>query len=139
MALKNEAFKLVKELQKHHLTLMLAESVTGGLMAHQLASVKGVSDVFHGSIVCYAECIKTDFLGVSSKLIEKYTAESQIVTDHLARELKKMNSADICAAVTGLAAAGGTETKGKPVGTIFFSIVYRNRLHRRKKYFAVHH
>jgi nicotinamide-nucleotide amidase len=57
------------------------------------------------------------------------------VTERLARNLKSIISADIHAAVTGLASAGGSETKDKPVGTVFFSIVYKGKIRNFRKQF----
>jgi nicotinamide-nucleotide amidase len=126
---------LVKTLMEKKLTVALAESITCGLAAHQLNIVKGTSQVLKGSIVCYNENVKTDLLKVSPTLIKKYTAESQQVTDELAKKLHNLIEADIYAAVTGLAAAGGSETKEKPVGTVFLSILYKKRMMREEKQF----
>ena len=117
------------------MTLAFAESMTCGLAAHSLSSVKGVSEVLIASMVCYHEKAKTGLLRVPSALIKKYTAESQEVTDRMATELAKIVDADICAAITGLAAEGGSETRDKPVGTVFFSIVLNGKLHSYKHRF----
>jgi nicotinamide-nucleotide amidase len=133
--MKRVANTLVKTLQQKKLTLALAESVTCGLAAHQLSLVKGTSDVLQGSIVCYDEKVKRGLLQVSKALIEKHTTESQQVTDALAKNLEGLLEADIYAAITGLADEGGSETKEKPVGTVFLSIYYKRRFFRRRKLF----
>lgn len=127
--------KLVKLLKKKELTLALAESVTCGLMSHQLSNVIGTSDVFIGSIVCYSEKVKRNVCKVPCSLLEKYTAESQEVTDALAENLSSIFNADIYMAVTGLAAPGGSERPGKPVGTVFITVSYKDQLHRLEKRF----
>ncbi|MBS1625254.1 MAG: nicotinamide-nucleotide amidohydrolase family protein [Bacteroidetes bacterium] len=127
--------KLVQTLRKEDLTLALAESMTCGLAAHQLSTCIGTSEVLIGSIVCYSPLVKTSLLGISEKTIQKYTAESQEVTDQLARGLKKLIRADIHAALTGLAAPGGSETRDKPVGTVFISVLYQNKLYNERKRF----
>ena len=124
---------LVRLLLKNELTIAFAESVTCGMAAHQLSTVIGTSTVFMGSIVCYQESVKKDLFGIPAGIIKKYTAESQQVTDLLAKKLGKLINADIHAAITGLAAPGGSETKIKPVGTIFFSVVYKRKLHTLRK------
>jgi nicotinamide-nucleotide amidase len=126
---------LVKFCRKNNLTLAFAESVTCGLAAHQLSQVKGTSDAFKGSLVCYNGDVKTNLLKIPKKLIEKYTAESQRVTDEMAKNLKRIFSADVYAAITGLASPGGSETKSKPVGTVFFSVWYKNKLYKLRKQF----
>src|SRR4051812_24642349 len=113
--MKRTANNLVKTLQQKKLTLALAESVTGGLAAHRLSLLKGAGDVLQGGIVCYNEKVKHGLLKVSKALIEKHTAESQRVTDELAKNLKSLLEADIYGAMTGLADEGGSETKQKPV------------------------
>ena len=57
------------------------------------------------------------------------------MTDLLANNLCKIIPADICAAITGLAAPGGSETKIKPVGTVFYSFVFRRKMLKQRKYF----
>ena len=133
--MKKPANHLIKTLQQKKYTLALAESVTCGMAAQKLSLVKGTSDVLQGSIVCYTTNAKCNVLKVDKALIEKYTSESQQVTDELAKKLRKLIKATIHAAVTGLADEGGSETKDKPVGTIFISVYYKRKLHRRKKIF----
>ena len=127
--------KVIRTLQDHGLTLALAESMTCGLIAGTLASAPGVSEVLMGSAVCYHETAKSCLLNVPPRLIKKHTAESQQVTDRMALELRRVLQADMYAAVTGLASPGGSETKTKPVGTVFFAVWFRNKLHRYRKQF----
>lgn len=127
--------KLVQTLRQKQLTLALAESVTCGIAAHQLSTCIGTSDVLMGSIVCYSPDVKVSLLGIGERTIARHTPESQAVTDLLARRLKRLISADIYAAVTGLAAPGGSETKQKPVGTVFLSVLYRNKLYKQRVLF----
>jgi len=133
--MKSEVHQLINLLIEKKLKLALAESVTCGLASHQLNIVKGTSDVFMGSIVCYNEKTKEGLLNIKPSLIKKFTAESQQVTDALARSLPRLIFADIYAAITGLCSPGGSETKVKPVGTIFFSIFYRGQLKNGRKMF----
>jgi nicotinamide-nucleotide amidase len=126
---RNKKVRLfIDVLRERGLTLALAESMTCGLAAHQLSTKKGTSEVLKGSVVCYTEEMKCRALGISKSLIEKYSAESAQVTKALAESIRRLVSADIYAAVTGLAAAGGSETNSKPVGTVFFAVKYRGRM-----------
>jgi nicotinamide-nucleotide amidase len=127
--------KLIILMMEKKATLALAESVTCGLAAHKLSTVKGTSEVLRGSIVCYHEDVKKELLKVDKRLISKYSAESVQVTDSLVKNLKQLIKADVYAAITGLASAGGSETKNKPVGTIYYSIMMKNEIHRMKKVF----
>lgn len=102
-------------LKARGLTLGLAESLTGGLVASRLTNVVGASDWFRGSIVSYASEVKFDLLDVP---------EGPVVTADAAKAMaegaRKALGADIGLAVTGV--AGPTEQDGQPVGTVFFGI-----------------
>jgi|SRR6185436_6630629 len=126
---------LVNFLKENNLTIALAESMTCGLAAHKLGTISGTSDVLKGSVVCYSENVKTGLLKIKKQLIDKHTAESQKVTDALVLNLSKIITANIHGAVTGLASAGGSETRSKPVGTVFYSLLYKKRLYRMKMKF----
>jgi nicotinamide-nucleotide amidase len=123
---------LIKTLREKKLTLAMAESVTCGLAAHKLSTMPGVSEVLVGSIVCYTPEIKISLLKVPKKLINKYSCESAQVTRSLVQNLCKLIKADLHVAVTGLASPGGSETKNKPVGTIFISVCYKNKIHSKR-------
>jgi nicotinamide-nucleotide amidase len=129
------AHTLANYLKTNNLSIAFAESITCGLVAHRLGNIIGASDFLKGSIVCYDEAVKTNLLKISKTLLKQYTAESQQVTDELAKNLSSLFKADIYAAVTGLATSGGSETARKPVGTVFYSIYYHDNFYRLKKKF----
>lgn len=126
---------LVKKLQKRSVKIALAESITCGLATSKLGVYKGVASILAGSVVCYTPEVKGDLLKVRKSTMDEYTCESQEVTDELAQNLVSVIEADLHAAITGLACAGGSETKEKPVGTVFFSIFYKSRLFRERRLF----
>ncbi|MCE3259161.1 MAG: hypothetical protein K0S12_802 [Bacteroidetes bacterium] len=125
----------IKTLLQKQLTLALAESMTCGLAAHKLSTVKGTSEVLKGGVVCYNEDVKKDLLKVPVSLIKRHTCESKEVTERLAKNLAGLIKADIHAAVTGLASGGGSESKEKPVGTVFFCIKMGSRLYHERRLF----
>ena len=98
-------------LRARSLSLGLAESVTGGLVAARLTGVPGASEVFRGSIVSYASEVKYDLLGVP---------EGPVVTAEAAAEMaagaRRVLGAHIGLALTGV--AGPDEQEGQPVGTL---------------------
>jgi nicotinamide-nucleotide amidase len=102
-------------LRTRGLTLGLAESVTGGLVASRLTNAVGASEWFRGSIVSYASEVKFSILGVP---------EGPVVTEEAAKAMadgaRKVLGADIGLAVTGV--AGPAEQDGQPVGTVFFGL-----------------
>jgi nicotinamide-nucleotide amidase len=127
--------QFIKSLKSMNLTLSLAESMTCGLATHFLSTCKGTAEVLKGSIVCYTPEVKTSLLGVPAPLIKKFSAESKQVTEALAKKLARQIPADICAGITGLASAGGSETSSKPVGTVFFAIRYKTKIYNYRHVF----
>lgn len=124
--------KLINTLKEKQMTLVIAESITCGLAAHRLSAIPGISEVLAGSIVCYSPEMKMSLLKVPGKIIEKHTCESAQVTKSLAENLHKVMKADLYAAATGLASPGGSETKEKPVGTVFLSVCYKSKTYNQR-------
>lgn len=124
--------EFVKAMKEQGLTLALAESITCGMAAEMLATAIGTSDVLQGAIVCYTPEVKHSLLKIPKEVIEKHTCESMEVTRLLATHLKKLIKADVYAALTGLASPGGSETKAKPVGTVFICVKFRNKLYKKR-------
>jgi nicotinamide-nucleotide amidase len=102
-------------------TLCTAESCTGGNIAHMITSVPGSSDYFKGSVVAYANSIKTELLGIDGKVIRKNGAVSEPVVTAMAEGARRLLKADFAVATSGVAGpAGGTEEK--PVGTLWTAV-----------------
>jgi nicotinamide-nucleotide amidase len=103
------------------LSLATAESCTGGLVGGRITDVPGSSDVFAGAVVCYANRLKTEMLGVAPEMIAKHGAVSEAVAKAMAEGGRARLGVDLAVAVTGIAGpSGGTEEK--PVGTVWFAI-----------------
>jgi nicotinamide-nucleotide amidase len=99
-------------------TLSLAESCTGGLVAHRITEVSGSSDYFIEGTVTYANEAKINTLSVPKELIEAHGAVSAEVAEAMARGMRERSKTDFAISVTGIAGpTGGTEEK--PVGTVF--------------------
>lgn len=102
-------------------TLTIAESCTGGYLAHQVTSTPGASKYFNGSFVTYAESRKTAILGVPAELISDKGVVSQEVAIAMARGARRLMQADYALSTTGIAGPdGGTEAI--PVGTIWIGL-----------------
>jgi nicotinamide-nucleotide amidase len=112
---------VVRLLTKQKRTLALAESCTGGLIAHQITNVPGASKVFLGGIVAYGNEVKEKFLGVRPETLEKFGAVSENVAREMAEGARKKFGADFAIAVTGIAGPTGG-TRSKPVGTVFIAL-----------------
>jgi nicotinamide-nucleotide amidase len=98
-------------LRERGLTLGLAESVTGGLVAGRITNVPGASEVFVGSVVSYASEVKFELLGVDRGPVVSEAAAAQ-----MAEGARRVLGADVGLALTGV--AGPTEQDGMPVGTL---------------------
>jgi nicotinamide-nucleotide amidase len=98
-------------LRERGLTLGLAESVTGGLIAGRITNVPGASEVFRGSIVSYASDVKFDVLGVPEGPVV-----SEAAAMAMAAGAQRVLACDVALSVTGV--AGPTEQDGMPVGTL---------------------
>jgi nicotinamide-nucleotide amidase len=102
-------------------SLSIAESCTGGNIAHMITGVPGSSSYFKGSIVAYSNNIKNKFLDVSEEDLLNYGAVSKQVVIQMAEGAKKMFGTDYAIATSGIAGPGGG-TKQKPVGTVWFAV-----------------
>ncbi len=117
-SLENTVVALLKE---KGLTLACAESCTGGLISKRLTDLSGVSEVFLGGCVTYANEAKEKLLGVRHETLEVYGAVSEQVAREMAKGVRERLGADIGISVTGIAGPTGG-TPEKPVGTVYLGI-----------------
>jgi nicotinamide-nucleotide amidase len=108
-------------LSEKKLTIAVAESCTGGLIANRLTDVSGSSAYFERGVVTYSNQAKIDLLGVPSDIIETHGAVSEETARKMAEGVRKMAGTDIGLSSTGIAGPGGG-TKEKPVGTVFIAL-----------------
>jgi nicotinamide-nucleotide amidase len=102
------------------LTVAVAESLTGGLVAAALTSVPGSSVVFRGGIVAYATDLKDALLGVPSDLLARDGAVHPDVAAAMASGVRERLGSSFGVATTGVAGPGPAE--GKPAGTVFVAV-----------------
>lgn len=111
-------------LRERNFTLCTAESCTGGNLARLITSVPGCSDYYRGTVVAYANEIKTGILGVDPHLIAKHGAVSEPVAIAMAEGARALMNTDFAVSTTGIAGpAGGSDTK--PVGTVWIAVSHR--------------
>ena len=103
------------------LTIGLAESCTGGLIAHRLTQIPGSSAYVDRGVVCYSNQAKMDLLGVSKSLLVKHGAVSPQVGKAMAQGIRKWSGVDLGLSVTGIAGPGGG-TVSKPVGLVHIGL-----------------
>ena len=116
--LENVVVRLLTEQKK---SLALAESCTGGNIAHRVTNVPGASAVFWGGAVSYANAAKETLLGVRAETLREHGAVSEAVARELAAGIRERSGADFALAVTGIAGPDGG-TPEKPVGTVFLAL-----------------
>ncbi len=102
-------------------TLAVAESCTGGFIAHRVTNVPGASAVFMQGFVTYANAAKTRALAVPAALIEAHGAVSAEVVTAMAEGARAAAGTDHALATTGIAGPGGG-SEAKPVGTVFIAL-----------------
>ena len=102
-------------------TLSVAESCTGGNIAHMITSNPGSSAYFKGGVIAYSNEIKIKLLDVPSEMIEKHGAVSQQVAEGMAIGAQKALNADYSISTTGIAGPDGG-TAEKPVGTVWIAV-----------------
>ena len=117
----NLALIIGRMLIKSSQTLAVAESCTGGNIAHFITSNSGSSAYFKGGVVAYSNEIKSKLLEVPSEMIDTYGAVSQQVAESMAIGAQKVLNADFSIATTGIAGPDGG-TAEKPVGTVWIAV-----------------
>jgi nicotinamide-nucleotide amidase len=101
-------------------SLAVAESCSGGFLAHLLTAVPGASHYFLGGVVAYSNHLKKRFLGVDDEALVKEGAVSQVVVEQMALGIQKQTGADYAIATSGIAGPeGGSDDK--PVGTVWIA------------------
>lgn len=108
-------------LEGRGMTLGLAESCTGGMIASRITDVPGSSAYFSGGVVAYDNRVKENVLAVPDWELARHGAVSEEVARSMAAGVKKLLKTDIGLAVTGIAGPGG-ETPGKPVGLVYVAL-----------------
>jgi nicotinamide-nucleotide amidase len=104
-------------LRTRGLTIGVAESVTGGLVAGRLTATPGASDVVRGGVVAYASDVKFELLNVTpGPVVNEETART------MANEIRRVVGADVGLALTGV--AGPAEQDGRKVGTLCMAIAF---------------
>ena len=114
-------------LSKNDQKLALAESCTGGLIAHLITNVPESSTYMDYSMITYSDAAKVRHLFVSSELIARHGAVSPQVAEAMVRGLRRQSEASVVLAVTGIAGPTGG-TPEKPVGTVFLALLHEQNM-----------
>lgn len=123
--------KCCDALEQKQLKIAFIESASSGYLCSQFSIYKNSgADILLGGLVCYDPSIKVSILGISTKLIKQYSAESMPVTHALAFAGQSLfQNAALIVACTGLLKPGGSAKTDKPEGTFFIAISYLNQIY----------
>jgi PncC family amidohydrolase len=113
--------KISHLLRKSRATISLAESCTGGLIAHRITNVAGSSDYFESAVVSYSNQTKMELLRVPQSLINQHGPVSEAVARKMAEGIREGRKTTMGLATTGVAGPSGG-TPGAPVGTVFIAL-----------------
>jgi nicotinamide-nucleotide amidase len=122
---------VVAQLARTGATLATAESCTGGLIAHLITAIAGVSPYYLGGVVSYANEAKVALLGVPPALLEAQGAVSPEVARAMAEGVRQRLGAEIGLSVTGIAGPTGG-TSDKPVGLVYLGLATADRIQTRR-------
>lgn len=115
----------------HKATISVAESCTGGHLAHQFTQNAGSSAYFLGGILSYANQVKMDQLGVSAEILTTTGAVSEECIKAMALGVQQRLGSTYALATSGIAGPdGGTEEK--PVGTVWIALAHESGVITRK-------
>lgn len=112
---------VAKILTENNLTIAVAESCTGGLLAHWLTNYPGSSRYFLQGVAAYSNRSKLDLLGVNPQLLREYGAVSEPVALAMAENIRQKAGCDLAIAITGIAGPTGGSPE-KPVGLVYIAI-----------------
>lgn len=116
-------------------TLAVAESCTGGFVAHRLTNVSGSSQYFDRGLVTYSNAAKMQLLGVPEEIIQQHGAVSEECAKAMAAGVRHHSDTTYGLATTGIAGpTGGTEEK--PVGLIWVGVATPERVSAHKFLFT---
>lgn len=124
-----------RQLREKGLSLAVAESATGGLIAAAITSVPGSSDYFRGAVVAYANEVKRKVLGVNQETLDNYGAVSPQTAAEMAEGVRLALGADLGVADTGIAGPSGGNSD-KPVGLFYVGVAGEEGVEVRKHVFS---
>jgi nicotinamide-nucleotide amidase len=118
--------QIINLLKNQKISLSVAESCTGGMLAQAITSENGASEVFKFGIITYSNQSKIKYLKIPLKIIKKYGSVSQECCRSMVVNLSRISNAKLNVAITGIAGPKGG-SKAKPVGLVYIGIKKGNK------------
>jgi len=125
---------LGEKLIEKGLTIVTAESCTGGLIGNLITDVPGASRYFLGGIIAYSNEAKIKLLGVKKETLEEYGAVSEECAREMVIGVTNLFNSDIGIATTGIAGPSGGSNE-KPVGLVYVGLKMREKVSVRRYFF----
>ena len=125
--------QIINLLKNKKITLSVAESCTGGMLAQAITSVSGASKVFKFGVIAYSNQSKIKYLKVPLKIIKKHGSVSEECCRSMVNNLSRISKAKLNISITGIAGPDGG-SRLKPVGLVYIGIK-KNKNTTIKKYF----
>ncbi len=122
---------VVRELKERKMTLSTAESCTAGIISKRITDIPGSSRVFELGAATYSSNKKSDTLGVSEKIIQRYGAVSPEAAAAMAVGARRLAGSTLAVSTTGIAGPGGG-TPLKPVGLVYIALADKENVWIRK-------
>lgn len=108
-------------LKQCNYSLSVAESCTGGTIAHLITAQPGCSAYFKGGVIAYDNSVKSHLLKVNENDLNMFGAVSQPVVEQMAQGIRSLLHTDIGVATSGIAGPTGGTTE-KPVGMVWIAV-----------------
>lgn len=127
------ATEVVDRARRLGLSIAVAESLTGGLLASRIVGVPGASDVFVGGVVSYHADLKSSLLDVDAEALDHGGAVQELVAKEMARGIRRLcvtrisgepdaRPADIALSTTGVAGPAADPATGQQPGTAWIAV-----------------
>ena len=108
-AIEERARAVLERAGERKVSIVTAESCTGGLLASLLTDIEGASRAFERGFVVYSPEAKCELLGVEAAMIESCGAVSEDVAVAMAKGALARSKGDVAVAITGFAGPGAPE------------------------------
>ncbi len=124
---KDQVKDIIQNAARMGVKIVTAESCTGGMLATALTSVPGASEVFECGFITYSYESKSAVLRVDPGLIHEHGAVSSEVAIEMALGAARITNCDMAISITGIAGPGGA-TADKPIGLVYFAILFHGEI-----------